>query len=60
MAYIIKSLKKINFIHFKNAKKNKSMNIDNKIFIFVVILSASIITVDYALIIKFMDMLRNI
>lgn len=60
MAYIIESLKKVNF-KFRN-KKNKSKKLleEDKIFIFIVILSAMIISIDYALVIKFMEILENL
>ena len=60
MAYIINSLKKRNF---KNRKRNSKKTIfysDDKIFFFILILSAIVIAIDYALVIKFMDIIKNI
>jgi hypothetical protein len=60
MAYIIDSLKKINVKSWK--KENKRVRIDegDKILIFIIILSSIVITVDCALIVKLMDILKNI
>ena len=60
MAYIIESFKKINFKKWKKISKKTVMNQEDKIFIFIVILSTIVITVDYALIIKFIDIIKNI
>lgn len=59
MAYIIESLKKVNF---RNRKKEhiKKWQEEDKMFIFIVILTAIIISVDYALIIKFIEILKNL
>ena len=57
MAYIIQSLKKINLK--KSNDIDKEVNV-NKIFIFIIILSAIVIAVDYALIIKYINMIKNI
>ena len=56
MAYIIQSLKKINLK--KSNDIDKEVNV-NKIFIFIIILSAIVIAVDYALIIKYINMIKN-
>lgn len=55
MAYSIKLLK-------NNCKNLKKIFItkEDRIFIFIVILSSIVIAVDYALIIKFIDIIRNI
>lgn len=60
MAYIIDSLKKSNYKEKRKSCKRISLNIDDKIFFFIIILSAIVIAIDYALIIKFMDILKNI
>ncbi len=57
MAYIIQSLKKINFK--KSEDIDEEVNI-NKIFIFIIILCAIVIAVDYALVIKFINIIKNI
>ena len=57
MAYIIQSLKKINFK--KSEDINEEVNI-NKIFIFIIILCAIVIAVDYALVIKFINIIKKI
>lgn len=58
MAYIIQSLKRISLKKSKN-KKDEEIS-TNRIFIFIVILCAIVITVDYALVIKFISMIKNI
>lgn len=60
MAYIIESLKRFNLKSWKKEGKKERINQDDKIFIFIVILSSVVIAVDYALIIKFIDILKNI
>lgn len=60
MAYIIESFKKINFKNWKKFSKKTVIHQEDKIFIFIVILSTIVITVDYALIIKFIDIIKNI
>lgn len=60
MAYIIESLKKVNFKFRKKKNKSKKLLEEDKIFIFIVILSAMIISIDYALVIKFMEILENL
>lgn len=61
MAYIIKTLKLINLKKSKeNSEKELIYKQNDKIFIFIVILSAIVIAVDYALIIKFINILENI
>ena len=60
MAYIIDSLRKINFKDRKKVDKSNLFSDDDKIFIFIIILSVIVIVVDSALIIKFMDILKNI
>ena len=57
MAYIIQSLKKINFK--KSEDIDEEVNI-NKIFIFIIILCEIVIAVDYALVIKFINIIKNI
>jgi hypothetical protein len=57
MAYILKSLKKINFK--KSKYKSKNQNNDN-FFILILILCLIVIAVDYALVLKFIDMIKNI
>lgn len=60
MAYIIESFKKINLKNWKKSSKKLVIHHEDKIFIFIVILSTIVITVDYALIIKFIDIIKNI
>lgn len=60
MAYIIDSLKKINIKDKRRSLKKVSFNNDNKILFFIIILSAIVIAIDYALIIKFIDLIKNI
>ncbi|MBO5348667.1 MAG: hypothetical protein J6A89_02440 [Clostridia bacterium] len=60
MAYIINSFKKLNLKSWKKTSKKSIINNDDKIFIFIVILSSIVITIDYALIIKFIDIIKNI
>lgn len=60
MAYIIDSLKKINIKDKRRSLKKVSFNNDNKILFFIIILSAIVIAIDYALIIKFIDIIKNI
>lgn len=57
MAYIIESLKKINI---KKRLHKERINQENKILIFIILLSAIVITVDYALIIKFINIIESI
>lgn len=60
MAYIIDSLKKVSFRNRKSNSKSGLLNKEDKVFIFIIILSAIVIAVDYALIMKFMNVLKNI
>lgn len=60
MAYSIESLKKVNFKFRKKKNKSKKLLEEDKIFIFIVILSAMIISIDYALVIKFMEILKKL
>ncbi|MBP3503227.1 MAG: hypothetical protein J6K42_07160 [Clostridia bacterium] len=60
MAYFIESFKKFNFKNWKKISKKTVIHQEDKIFIFIVILSTIVITVDYALIIKFIDIIKNI
>lgn len=60
MAYIIDSLKKVSFRNRKSNSKSGLLNKEDRIFIFIIILSAIVIAVDYALIMKFMNVLKNI
>ena len=60
MAYIIESFKKLNFKKWKKASRKTVIPQEDKIFIFIVILSTIVITIDYALIIKFIDIIKNI
>ena len=60
MAYIIDSLKKINFKEKKKNSKRLIFGADDKVFFFILILSAIVIAIDYALIIKFIDIIKNI
>lgn len=61
MAYIIRTLKLINFKKSKdNSEKELIYKQNDKIFIFIIILSAIVLAVDYALIIEFMNILENI
>ncbi len=60
MAYIIDSLKKVGLKNRKSASKSGFLNKEDKIFIFIIILSAIVIAVDYALIMKFISVLKNI
>ena len=55
MAYIIESLKKVNF-----RTHSKKWHEEDKMFIFIVILTAIIISVDYALVIKFIEILKSL
>ena len=60
MAYIIDSLKKVGLRNRKNTSKSGLLNKEDKILIFIIILSAIVIVVDYALIMNFMNVLKNI
>ena len=59
MADIINSLKKIDF---KNKKECKTelFSKEDKLFIFIIIVSAVVIAVDYSLIVKFIEILKNV
>ena len=60
MAYIIESLKKVNFRTKKKKENSKKWHEEDKMFIFIVILTAIIISVDYALVIKFIEILKSL
>ena len=60
MADIINSLKKIDVESEKKVFKSDLFSREDKIFIFIIILSAIVIAVDYSLIVKFMNILKNI
>ena len=60
MAYIIESLKKVNFRTHRKKEHSKKWHEEDKMFIFIVILTAIIISVDYALVIKFIEILKNL
>ena len=60
MAYIIESLKKVNFRTHRKKEKKKKWHEEDKMFIFIVILTAIIISVDYALVIKFIEILKSL
>lgn len=57
MAYIIESLKKWILEHIEK-RTFKKWHEEDKMFIFIVILTAIIISVDYALVIKFIEILK--
>ena len=59
MAYIIESLKKVNFRTHRKKEHSKKWHEEDKMFIFIVILTI-IISVDYALVIKFIEILKSL
>lgn len=60
MAYIIESLKKVNFRTHRKKEHAKKWHEEDKMFIFIVILTAVIISVDYVLVIKFIEILKSL
>ena len=56
MAYIIESLKKVNFRTHRKKEHSKKWHEEDK----MVILTAIIISVDYALVIKFIEILKSL
>ena len=60
MDYIIESLKKVNFRTHRKKENSKKWHEEYKMFIFIVILTAIIISVDYALVIKFIEILKSL
>ena len=57
MAYIIESLKKVNFRTHRKKEQSKKWHEEDKMVIFIVILTAIIISVDYAFVINFIELL---
>ena len=69
MAYIIKSLRKLNLVELKKMKSRKKELLqkcteheksENKMFIITVIITGIVITVDFVLVVKFIDIIKNI
>ena len=60
MSYIIESLKKVNFRTHRKKEHSKKWHEEDKMFIFIVILTAIIISVDYVLVIKFIEILKSL
>lgn len=59
MAYIMQLLKKANSDK-KLSEQELMYKQNDKIFIFIVVLATIVIAVDYALIMKFMDIIGNL
>lgn len=60
MAYLLDSLKRFGSKDRKKVIKNELLNKENKLFIFIMILSIVVIVIDSMLIIKFLDIVTNI
>lgn len=58
MAYIIQLFKKLD--KEKMSEQEIMHRQNDKIFIFILVLSAVVMALDYALIVKFIDMIKNL
>ncbi|MBP3707878.1 MAG: hypothetical protein J6J36_04645 [Clostridia bacterium] len=58
MAYITQLFKKLD--KEKMSEQEVMHRQNDKIFVFILVLSAVVIAIDYALIIKFIDMIKNL